>query len=568
MKEDFIREKIHQAVDLRAAHLQPDPFLAQRIMASERNKKNMIKKIPVGLIVALVLLSLMATALAAALLSPKEVVEQMAVPMAQSSKQENYTHKELEELIKTLNENGITLDEGSTIMQALQAGHGFWEQDTIEEICRAAFGRDQLLWTLEEKHWYGEMMVSIGVWKQNYWLVPDDGEITSDEARALAAKVIRENYQVELPLKNDDNWLITETFELNWDEETNSFPREQARFTVWYWKQSTGNVDYSVSFDRFGNDPEPFRAEYLSEIAGSSIIEIHDKLIERDGTFTKWSVETWAEFGSLIQDMQPQSKTEWLYQHAGYRMPPANAISPQSALKIARDETGAKGSIQDFVLCCQDQGKPIYKVCQSIRFESSETKGKWDAIWCLELDCVTGEVLNKLEYNYQLEKYMMMYVPFSILEDAPKFEKSQSQSALEEKVIARYEKEEKAREQYGELHYFWPIEVQAEIFGEPVSVPKEKEYEWALQFALQSILDVYGPDALSSLGDYKTGFSLLCFEDDENAVRQLNWDFMITTDPVFLSDGYRVQFIQIIPCGEEEETVRDLLVEHANLGNG
>ena len=104
------------------------------------------------------MLLIAATALAVALLSPKEIVEQVAVPVAQNNDQENYTYEELADLIRTLNENGITLDEGSTLMKAFQSGHGYWEQSTIREICLAAFGEDEGAWTIEQRHWYGEMM--------------------------------------------------------------------------------------------------------------------------------------------------------------------------------------------------------------------------------------------------------------------------------------------------------------------------------------------------------------------------------------------------------------------------
>ena len=46
------------------------------------------------------------------------------------------------------------------------------------------------------------------------------------------------------------------------------------------------------------------------------------------------------------------------------------------------------------------------------------------------------------------------------------------------------------------------------------------------------------------------------------------WDIMFTTDPEFLSDGYRVQFKRVIDHETSEENIVDVIVEHANLGNG
>ena len=46
------------------------------------------------------------------------------------------------------------------------------------------------------------------------------------------------------------------------------------------------------------------------------------------------------------------------------------------------------------------------------------------------------------------------------------------------------------------------------------------------------------------------------------------WDIMFTTDPEFLSDGYRVQFQRVIDHETGEEKIIDVIIEHANLGVG
>ena len=57
-------------------------------------------------------------------------------------------------------------------------------------------------------------------------------------------------------------------------------------------------------------------------------------------------------------------------------------------------------------------------------------------------------------------------------------------------------------------------------------------------------------------------------EDIETKATQLMWDIVLTTDPEFLSDGYRVQFQRFIEHETGEEKILDVIVEHANLGNG
>ena len=74
MKDEQIRAQIHQAVDAHGEHLRTDPFLAQRIMNQERKGEPVVrKKLSVTLVIAIVLMLLMATALAAGIIFAKRV---------------------------------------------------------------------------------------------------------------------------------------------------------------------------------------------------------------------------------------------------------------------------------------------------------------------------------------------------------------------------------------------------------------------------------------------------------------------------------------------------------------
>ena len=89
--------------------------------------------------------------------------------------------------------------------------------------------------------------------------------------------------------------------------------------------------------------------------------------------------------------------------------------------------------------------------------------------------------------------------------------------------------------------------------------------------AKRLVTEKYGQDALEKLGDYKVGYLFQKLDDEDNIetkATQLMWDIMFTTDPEFLSDGYRVQFQRVINHETGEEDIVDVIVEHANLGVG
>jgi len=581
MKNEVMARQVRQSLNATLSGLSTTPWQRDRFYLNATGGYKVKKRIPLGLILVIALLLTCATALAAALLGPREVVEQMAVPMAQSSKQENYTHEELEQLITTLNENGITLDEGSRIMQAFRAGHGYWEQDTIREICFAAFGRDERAWSIDQQHWYAEMMVEIGAWGRNIYLLPEGEDMTVPQARARAAEALRQAYGVELPAESNDQWQIWESYILGWTPDANASREDRARWGFTYINRRTGNDDYSVSFDVRGGQIDLWRAQYLERIDTRSIDAVLDDLERREGVLTQWRVETWAEFGGLIQNLPASTRSAWLYQHAGYRLPPEGALSPEQALAAARREMGFAdfgGWIEENAICCTDGDRPIYKVAQRVFYDAAdvERRAVYDVFWVLELDCATGEVLQKRQYSYLPEgdvydpdrDIMMSYVPFSLLERAPQYENRQSALSLEQSALFRYEQEPGAIEKYGEVMYFWPQEVLDEVYGGVYAHPTQAEYDRAMEIATSALYEKYGADALTRLGDWQVGLLHRRIDDTrENNRVQLDWDFMFTTDPDYLSDGYRVQIIQMVYADGHEEIV-ELTVEHANMGNG
>lgn len=573
MKELEMKERVQTALNAQLSFLCTSPSQREQLIETAMEGRKVKKtKLSFALILAMILCLLTAGALAAVLLSGQEIVEKLAVPMAQSSKHENYTHEELQELMTALNENGITLDEGSAMMRAFQSGHGYWQRDTIEEICHAAFGGNEGAWTIEQQHWYGEMMVAIGAWDENINLLPGEGDMTVEEAGALAVKALKDAYGVDLPAETGGQWGVNQAFQrvyLYEDEEE----YQQDRWGFWFINQRTGNLDYEVTFDRDGSHPKPWRARYLEEINTKSWSTVMDDLEDREGSRTQWSVETWAEFGNLIRGMAPGGRNGWLYRYAGYRLPPESGVSPEQALKIAREAMNCgevTGRMEENVICCTDRGKPIYKVCHRVIFQAEDNHrgGRYDAVWCLEIDCMTGSVLEKRECTAE-DDPMMMYAPFSLLSRAPIAEDEKpAVSRAEQRVMELKQREEEAMAQYGDNLYFWPLEVQKAVYGGISAVPTQAEYDRALKIAMDAVADRYGPDALLELGDYRVGVLHRRVDDrEENARIQLEWDFMFTTDPEYLSDGYRVQFTQLLPTDGAEE-IRDLTVEHANWGNG
>ena len=150
------------------------------------------------LLTALVLMLGAVPVSAAGTLTAQEIVDQVAVPLAlENDKGEEgynrfYSYDELAEIVRVLEENGISLAENSHIMQYLTSGCGFLEISVVEDICEQAFGPSGT-WTDEQQGWYDEMIVRLGYVESFVSHVPGKENMTREAAIAWALKKIREN---------------------------------------------------------------------------------------------------------------------------------------------------------------------------------------------------------------------------------------------------------------------------------------------------------------------------------------------------------------------------------------
>ena len=572
MDEKKLREQVRYAIDTHSPAYSPDPYMVQRVLhASKSGGRVIVKnKLSVGFVLLLVFMLMSLTALAVALLTGTQIIEQVAVPMAQENDtemytQESYTHEELVQLIQTLNENGITLDEDASIMRALRNGQGYWEEEVLMAICREAFGGNFSTWSIEEKHWFDNMTVQIGFKEKNPYRIPGEGDMTIPEAKTHAAQLLKDEYGAELPAESDEKWVLWEWFYEAWTDIDGFHPAE---WKFEYVNRKTNVMEYSVSFDQTGNLLDIAEAGFHGELTSFDSYDMADRYFkDKYGSRSDWPIEAWAEFGEAIANLKPERSSQWCYINAGYCLPPDGAISGEQAIQIAIDHIALTGDIETMVICCNANNRHIYKVRLNYHFPGSQVRGKYDAVWCLELDCMTGEILDKWEYTYGPDSpAIRMYVPFSVQESAPSFDKPAEMD--DAAVLAEKERQARAyesyRQQYGDNWFFWPLEAQKDALGGHHHVPEGDEMtrEEAVEMALRAIEEKHGKEALEQLGDYQVG-AICCRYEEPEGVR-ISWLLYITSDPELMSNGFRVDFDD--PNGLME--LNEVEVQRANTGNG
>ena len=127
MKDNKMELQIRHSLNAELSGLSTTSLQRDRFFENAIGGNKVKRKLTYSLILAIAILLIAATAFAVALLSPKEVVEQVAVPMAQENDKDwrvetDYTPDELAAFIRQCNENGIDLDENDAIMKAFRSG--------------------------------------------------------------------------------------------------------------------------------------------------------------------------------------------------------------------------------------------------------------------------------------------------------------------------------------------------------------------------------------------------------------------------------------------------------------
>lgn len=187
MKRQTRSEQIQNAIDTTLSGLKDDPRLAQRVIRAARQMETPKRKRFYGMVLAALLLLLAATAVAAAYLSAQQFVQQEVLPLAQENDadryEEKFSNQELAEIVRLAQENGIALSD--EMMAAFENGYGYYEQSAIMEIVSTALGKKYYSWSIEEKYWFGEVMVLLGFRADNPCRLPSGDDASLQDCLIL-----------------------------------------------------------------------------------------------------------------------------------------------------------------------------------------------------------------------------------------------------------------------------------------------------------------------------------------------------------------------------------------------
>ena len=369
MHEDLDRAKMHKAIDTSLSGLNGDPWLFQRISARAAEGEIQVKKkLSAGLVLALVLVLLAAAALAVALLTHREIMEQVAVPMALENDGETgginriYSREELAGIVRVLEENGITLPENNEIMQYLKNGHGYYEEEVVKDICSAVFGGLYYTWTQEQKQWLSELEYGMGHIETFRQYLPGEDNMTYPEAEAFALARIREAYGEDLPLEDRTLWRLASSFQRKDENEA------EDRWVFTLLPKDLEHGRYSITF----SDSDPagsaeLQAQFPDRNRDYTGEKLWDTFYDTYGPERDWPQSAWQKLHELMLKAKPDPERRWDREYTGYKLtsypePETSEISREEAIRFAREALDLGRAAFDSAVLTEYEGERSWLV--------------------------------------------------------------------------------------------------------------------------------------------------------------------------------------------------------------
>ena len=419
MDDKMIRAKVHTAVQhhCSGSGVQPNPYLAQRVLAAahEKGEGKVKRKFSVGLVLAIVMMLLTVTAVAAVLLSMRQIVDEHAVPMAQQSVGEvDYTSEEVAALVQIAQENGIVLSDSalSNIDWALSQGEGYAKDELVKQLAYAEFGNDMSAWTLEQQKWFDDALVAMGVFPENQKALPEDPEGERDLAVNRAVAHLTQNYELAGDITDESQYQVGVQY-INGDMDGD--------YPGLYWsidfqpKTITGGEYWVYLRDDGEILGQAVRPGLSADSNANDIYHAYGKIYS-----SWWEQSVYQQFIVTIRQMQPTNERSYLcLMQTAYPDIPANAISIEEAYAIAAADLGVTNyRVFNQPLIATDTN-PVWK----LRFY------KGNETYSFEIDCITGEIRTKRLLDILHRKWWMSMVLWEVsdevdahwVDDSPSF---------------------------------------------------------------------------------------------------------------------------------------------------
>lgn len=266
-------------------------------LAQQGKEPVMQRKISIGLVAALVALLITMGALAAALLSGKDFVEQELAPRAAQNESDKWTQAELDVILSSAQEHGIEMP-ASLLEELRNAEDGLYKEELMRDFLRTSLGYYPSTWSIEDQAWYHNLLLSVGLDSpMGNCVLPAEGEISQDEAVAIVHAHLAQTYgadpaQLADPAQYRQNMTYRET-------------RHSVYYTERHWYVWLEALDGDLQSFELTLSPQGEILTCESFAPAADSLPAYDVYSEQYGDFSQWTQDVWQ---AMVEALRAQNE--------------------------------------------------------------------------------------------------------------------------------------------------------------------------------------------------------------------------------------------------------------------
>ena len=417
MKRKQMRDQIQKSLNAELSGLRTSSrrrnMLYQNAVGGYRAKR----KLTVGWVVAVTLMLLTVTAVAAILLSGKDFVNQYLVPMSQQTEDVKWTDEEMKQILMLAEENGVEITED--IREALESSDAVYKEELLRMFMKIDLGFYPATWPLEEQVWYDELLFKYGMKEEITRFMPTEGEISEQEALDIAEKYVLENWSVDI---SEGQYTRYVQYMLSLDDESGAVNK---RWDIEY--EAEDGTMYVLCLTPEGRVIEDGFSTYVHKTrdVAPEKEDIDDevwKLARRMMDDQFYTVETLARFqmdyAELIEAAASSNDQQVILMRLlleiPYAEPRETDISPAEAFAAAREAARIAGWNDDWFERCKysvsyrdyDDAEPTYRICFKLKADRRDLFYSREMPFgiVIYINPINGEVISINELN-ELDEY-------------------------------------------------------------------------------------------------------------------------------------------------------------------
>lgn len=407
-------KKVQKALNQDAAFIQPNPYLAQRVLNAAnaecvgKGGITVRKKFSLSFVLVLVLMMLTVTAVAAVLLSMRQIVDEHAIPMANEYLGESYSMEDTNILLQLAETNGIVFSEEgcASIARFLSEGEGYPKEEMLMLFAKSEFGEQPETWTIEQQKWFDEACVAIGFIDTSEKDLPSEVDISEEEAYRLAKQYVNEQCGPNVSVDNAAQFRRGAQFIIN----DGTYSCEK------YWR---------IEFSGVGLH-DPTYCVFLSNTGECLDIEIslgiqenaaYSDVINRYREIYGWNPASWSQdilraFRHDIDMCIPSNSKAYLcLMKVHYPDPEEGMLSHQQAVQIGAQHIGLQDYRVESAVYVATQQSKVWRICFYVNFHDDTYQ-----YYYADVDAKDGTILFADKVDGRSYMYFDL-VPQSVIEE-------------------------------------------------------------------------------------------------------------------------------------------------------